>query len=104
MQFIHCEIYQGEIAAAHLEFPVRELYGPSDRTLESQVIRPVVFDQIGEVIFLHPVRTLDEAIAVAKTQIERNNYSYMAYMMEELVPADNAVQHFEDCGMPVERI
>ena len=102
MQFIHCETYQGAMAAVHLEFPTRELYGPSEPSLGAQVISPVVIDQLGEAHFLLPVRTVEEAIALAKTQIEQNNYAYMVHVRENRVPAENAVRHFEDCGISAE--
>ena len=104
MQFIHSEPYQGAIAAAHVEFPARELYGKSKKTFESQTISPVVIDQLGGVTFLPPTETVDEAIAAARDQIERNNRSYMDYVIEDRMPAENAVQHFNDCGIPLEMV
>lgn len=104
MQFIHCEPYQGAIAAAHVEFPSRELYGKSKTTSEFQVISPVVIDQLGGVTFLRPAATVDAAIAAARAQIELNNRSYMDYVIEDRMPAENAFQHFNDCGIPLEMV
>ena len=104
MQFIHCEIYQGAIAAAHVEFPTQELYGTSETNPESCVICPVVIDQLGGSTFLPPVNTVEEAIASARTQIEVNNRSYMDYVISDRVVASNAVQHFKNCGIPLEMV
>lgn len=104
MQFIHIETHQGAIAAAHSESPTRQLYGQLDNSLAPQVISPVVIDQMGVVTFLRPVRSVDEAIAVAKRQIETDNRSYMNYVIKDRVAAANAVQHFEDCGIPLEMV
>ncbi|MEL6381780.1 MAG: hypothetical protein AAFQ89_04775 [Cyanobacteria bacterium J06626_18] len=104
MQFIHCEIYQGAIAAVHLEFPTQELYGVSETLPSKRVISPVVIDQIGTISLLPPVSTVDKAIAIAKAQIERDNKSYVNHLMQDDVPAQNAVQHIEDCGIPTELV
>ena len=104
MRFIHCETYQGAIAAAHIEFPAQELYGPSSITFAPQVISPVVIDQVGSVDFLMPVSTVEEAIAAAKTKIEQNNRAYMNHVIEDRAPNNNAVQHFQDCGIPSENV
>ena len=100
MQFIYCEIYQGAIAAVHLEFPNQELYGMSETLPSTRVISPVVIDQIGTISLLSPARTVDDAIVKAKAQIERNNQSYVNHLMQEDVPVHNAIQHIEDCGIP----
>ncbi|MGF1522934.1 MAG: hypothetical protein ACFBSF_11520 [Leptolyngbyaceae cyanobacterium] len=102
MQFIHCEIYQGAIAAVHLEFPTQELYGVSETLPSTRVISPVVIDQVGTINLLPPVNTVDQAIAIAKAQIEYNNESYVNHLLQDDVPAKNIAQHIEDCGIPVE--
>ena len=51
MQSIHCKTYQGAIAAAQIEFPDRELYGPSKPSLEAQVISPVIIFNLGRPAF-----------------------------------------------------
>lgn len=102
MRLIQCETYQGSIAAAHVEYPTRELHGGSEAQPDPGVISPVIIDQSGEIAFLSPVETADEAIAVAKAQIERNNRAYVDHVLDSRVPADNAVQHFQDCGIPLE--
>ena len=121
MQFIRCETYQGAIAAAHVEFPTQELYEQSDANprfcLPTQerhsraevnsgfrVVCPVVINQLGEATFLPPVSTIDEAIAAARAEIEINNHSYMDYVMQNMVTATNAIQHFQDCGIPLEMV
>ena len=104
MQFIHCEIYQGAIAAAHIEFSSRELYDSSETEGVPQVISPVVIDQIGDADFLQPVATVEEAITAAKTRIEQRNSSYMSHVIEDRIPGNNAVQHFKDCGIPLESL
>ena len=104
MQLIHCEIYQGAIAAAHVEFPAQKLHGQSERFPDVQIISPVVIDQLGGTTFLSPVSTVEDAIAKARVQIERNNRSYMNYVIEDKVTAKNAVQHFEACGIPPEMV
>ncbi|MBE7382058.1 MAG: hypothetical protein F6J95_011670 [Leptolyngbya sp. SIO1E4] len=104
MRLIHCETYQGAIAAAHVEFPNRELYGSSEMKPDTGVISPVVIDQLGETTLLPPVRNVDEAIAAARAEIERKNRSYIDSVIDDRVPAANAVQHFEDCGIPLELV
>ncbi|MEL6381060.1 MAG: hypothetical protein AAFQ89_01025 [Cyanobacteria bacterium J06626_18] len=104
MQLIHCEIYQGAIAAAHVEFPARILHGQSERRSDARIISPVVINQLGGTTFLSPVSTVEEAIASARAQIEHNNRSYMEYVISDRVTAENAVQHFEACGIPPEMV
>ncbi|MGF1521088.1 MAG: hypothetical protein ACFBSF_02040 [Leptolyngbyaceae cyanobacterium] len=104
MQLIHCEIYQGAIAAAHVEFPSRPLYGRAETQSDARIISPVVINQLGGTTFLSPVSTVEEAITSAKAQIEHNNRSYMDYVIADKVAAENAVQHFEACGIPPEMV
>ncbi|NER79681.1 MAG: hypothetical protein F6K42_08875 [Leptolyngbya sp. SIO1D8] len=104
MRLIHCETYQGAIAAAHIEFPSRELYGTSEMKPDSGVISPVVIDQIGEVSFLPAVSDVSEAIAAAKAQIEHRNRTYVDHITMDEVSTTNAMQHLEDCGIPSELI
>ncbi|MEO0985795.1 MAG: hypothetical protein AAFY20_09615 [Cyanobacteria bacterium J06639_14] len=101
MQFIHCETYQGAIAAVHVEFPTQELYGSYENMPSERIISPVVIDQVGDVCFLLPVSTVDEAIASAKAHIENRNHSYINHIIEDNVPSNNAIQHFEECGIPL---
>lgn len=104
MRFIHCEIFQGALAAAQLEYPTRELYGNYDAEPAAGVINPVVLDQLGEVTLLPSVDTVAEAIAAAKSYIEQRNRSYVNSVLEDRMPASSAVQHFEDCGIPIEAV
>ena len=66
MQSAHYETYRGEIVAVYVE--TRN----SRRNGTSEVIHPVVIDQVGDVSFIPPVSTVDEAICAAKAAIERN--------------------------------
>lgn len=104
MRFVHCEVYQGAIAAAQLEYPTRDLYGDSGLNPVPGVITPVVVDQLGDMVFLPVVATVDEAIAAAKGHIEERNRSYVDSVLEDKMPAASAVQHFEDCGVPLELV
>lgn len=104
MRFIHCETYQGSIAAAQLEFPNCELYSESDIEASTGIISPVVIDQLGDMVFLAPVATVDAAVAAAKAHIEQRNSSYIDSVLEDKMPAGNAVQHFKDCGIPLEMV
>lgn len=104
MRFIHCETYQGAIAAVSVEYPTRQLYKRSESKPDSEVISPVVIDQIGEVNFLPPVDTIDEAVATAKAEIERRNRCHVNSVLDDRVSAAEAVQHFEDVGIPLEMV
>lgn len=102
MRFIHCETFQGAIAAAQLEYPSRELYGESGIELDSEIITPIVIDQLGDITFLGPVKTVEEAVGAAKAYIEHRNRSYVDSVLEDRMSPTRAVQHFEDCGIPLE--
>ena len=104
MQYIHCRLYQGSIAAVHVEFPAQELYGSCESEPETKVISPVTINQLGDVTFLPAVNSVDEAIAAAEAQIERDNRYYVEHVVETGVPAQNAIQHFQDCGISSESI
>ncbi|MGF1520737.1 MAG: hypothetical protein ACFBSF_00270 [Leptolyngbyaceae cyanobacterium] len=102
MRFVHCETYQGAIAAVHVEFPTRNLYGTSQETVDSGIITPVVMKHFGDGIFLSPVSTVAEAIAAAKAHIEQENRCYVDQVISDQIPASEAVQHFQDCDIPLE--
>lgn len=104
MRFIRCEVHQGAIAAAQLEYPTRDLY--SDSTLEPVpgVITPVVIDQLGDMTFLPSVESVHDALAAARSHIEGRNRSHVSSVLEDRMPANKAIQHFEDCGIPLELV
>ena len=102
MRFVHCETYQGAIAGVHIEFPNRNLYETSQESVASAIISPVVMKHFGDSIFLHPVSTVAEAIAAAKAHIEQENRDYVDQVINDQIPASEAVQHFQDCGIPLE--
>ncbi|MEO0986378.1 MAG: hypothetical protein AAFY20_12610 [Cyanobacteria bacterium J06639_14] len=104
MRFIHCEIFQGAIAAVHVEFPRRRFYDRVEGESEASVITPVVMKHFGEAIFLAPVDSVDEAIAAAKEHIEGENRSYINQVIGDQVPASEAIQHFQDCDIPLEMV
>ncbi|MEL6382341.1 MAG: hypothetical protein AAFQ89_07695 [Cyanobacteria bacterium J06626_18] len=102
MRFVHCETYQGAIAAVHVEFPTQSLYGNSQESNETGIISPVVMKHFGDGIFLSPVSTVAEAIAAAKAHIEQENRCYVDQVINDQIPASEAVQHFQDCDIPLD--
>lgn len=102
MKLVHCETYQGAVAAVHIEQATRELYGPGNQTSETEVISPIVIMHFGEATFLSPVSSIHDAIAAAKIRIEHENRSYVNHVLRDRVPTAQAIQHFQDCGIPLE--
>ena len=87
MQSTHYETYRGEIVAVYVE------NRSSRRNGASQVIHPVVIDQAGDVSFIPPVSTVDEAIRAAKAEIERDDSSHTSENKFSKQP-------LTDCGIP----
>lgn len=104
MRFVYSEIYQGSIAAAHVEVSTQELVQGGEQAMNPEVLSPVVIDQAGEIVFLAPAGTVAAAIATAKAYIEQNNRRYIDHVLQSNVPPENAIQHFQDCGIPLELI
>lgn len=104
MKFVHCETHQGAIAAVHIEFPTRKPYNSLPVTFDVGVISPVVMTHFGETAFLPSVDTVAEAIASARAHIERENKLYINQVLDDQIPASEAIQHFEDCAIPLEMV
>ena len=104
MRFVHCETYQGAIAAVHVESTSRERDGRLPTESDLGIISPVVLTHFGESTFLPSVGTIAEAIASAKAHIERENQAYIHQVLDDRIAASEAVQHFQNCAIPLEMV